>query len=103
MKKYIRPLVILIALIFNVSAEAALSPISVNIAPPVQFPPADFNVTGIRGSVFWGRHRDVAGVDLALGGNITEQSFTGIAVSGLFNYTKGTTNAIFTQFAGITN
>ncbi|MBC7370250.1 MAG: hypothetical protein H7326_01720 [Bdellovibrionaceae bacterium] len=103
MKKYISPFLLVAALIMNVSAEAALSPISVNIAPPVQFPPSDFNVNGIRASVFWGRHRDVRGIDLAIGGNITEQSFTGIAVSGLFNYTKGTTDAIGMQFAGLTN
>lgn len=106
MKKYIGSLIILAAVLnltFTTSAEAALSPISVNIAPPVQFPPSDFNVNGVRASALWGRHRDVRGIDLAIGGNITEQSFTGIAISGLFNYTKGTTDALLTQFAGLTN
>lgn len=89
--------------VFTVNSYAAMSPLSVSIAPPIQFPPADFSVTGVRASVLWGRHRDLYGIDLALGGNITEQTFTGIGISGIFNYTKGTTTALGAQLAGITN
>lgn len=82
---------------------AAISPLSLNLVPPLQFPPDDFSVTGARISLFWGQHRDMYGIDLGLIGNITEQTFTGIGVSGLFNYTKGETTSIGLQLAGLTN
>ncbi len=85
------------------SAFAALSPLSVGIAPPIQFPPSDFSVTGVRMSALWGKHRDMYGVDLGVLGNITEQDFVGIGVGGLFNATHGTTKIIGLQLAGITN
>ena len=85
------------------TAEAAFSPVSVNILSPVQFPPQDFSITGIRASVLWGKHRDLYGLDLGLVGNVTEQTFTGVAVSGLFNATHGTTTVIGLQAAGLAN
>lgn len=104
MIKIICALCIFATSLFGPLAQAAfVSPLSVNIAPPVQFPPSDFNVIGVRASVLWGRHRDVAGIDVGLLGNITDQSFTGLSVSGLFNYTKGSTRALGLQFAGLTN
>jgi hypothetical protein len=103
MRNYIGLILVLVSFLTNAPALAALSPVSVNIAPPIEFPPSDFNVTGLRASVLWGKHRDVTGVDIGLLGNITEQSFTGLAVSGIFNYTKGTTTAIGLQLAGLAN
>lgn len=90
-------------LCFAFESHAALSPISLNIVPPAQFPPSDFNVTGLRTSLLWGRQRDVTGIDLGLIGNITDQKFTGLAVSGLFNYTGGESTAVGAQIAGLTN
>jgi hypothetical protein len=87
---------------FTPRAWAAMSPVSITLAPPVQFPPADYNVTGARLGIL-GHHRNVYGLDVGLVGNITDQDFTGLAVSGLFNYTKGQTTAIIGQFAGLTN
>lgn len=87
---------------FN-SAQAAISPVSVSIVPPVQFPPSDFSVTGARASVLWGHHRDVYGFDFGLIGNITDQDFTGLAVSGVFNNTRGTTLIPGLQLAGLAN
>ncbi len=43
------------------------------------------------------------GLDFGIGGNITEQEFTGLAISGLFNYTKGSTTVLGLQAAGLTN
>ncbi len=83
--------------------HAAFSPLSLSILPPVQFPADDFSITGARLSVIWGKHRDIYGLDLGLVGNITEQDFVGIGVSGIFNWTKGTTTALGLQAAGITN
>lgn len=85
------------------TAQAAISPVSLSVAPPVQFPPGDFSVTGVRASVLWGKHRSMYGLDLGVLGNITEQNFTGIAVSGIFNATQGGTLITGLQFAGLAN
>lgn len=84
-------------------AQAAFTPLSVSIVPPVQFPPSDFNITGLRVSAIYGQHRDIYGVDLGVIGNITEQDFVGIAASGVFNYTKGQTTILGAQLAGLVN
>jgi len=92
-----------ILFISSLKLFGALSPISISIVPPIQIPPSDFSVTGLRTSVLWGHHRDLYGLDLGLVGNITDQDFVGIGVSGLFNLTMGTTNIIGLQLAGIAN
>tara|TARA_B110001454_G_C12723230_1_gene435972 strand:- start:7465 stop:8064 length:600 start_codon:yes stop_codon:yes gene_type:complete len=103
MIKKIRLLTLALLLSFGFKTLAAISPLSLNIVPPLQFPPDDFSVTGARISLLWGQHRDLYGVDLGVIGNITEQTFTGIGISGIFNYTKGETNTVGLQFAGLTN
>ncbi len=95
---------ILFALFINLAtATAAVSPLSVSVLPPVQFPPGDFTVTGARASLLWGKHHAIYGLDLGLIGNITTQNFVGIAASGIFNATTGTTHILGLQLAGITN
>lgn len=96
-------LALALGLAFVPHAQAALSPLSVSAVPPVQFPPGDYSVTGLRASALFGKHRNVYGIDLGLLGNVTEQEFTGLALSGIFNLTKGATRAIGLQAAGITN
>lgn len=85
------------------SSFAAISPLSVGVMPPVQFPPDDYGVTGARFSLLWGNHRDVYGLDIGAIGNITQQDFVGIAVSGIFNHTRGQTTILGLQLAGVTN
>lgn len=85
------------------NAASAISPLGVSIVPPIQFPSDEFTITGLRMSVLWGRHRDVYGLDFGAVGNITEQDFTGVGLSGIFNITHGTTRAIGLQGAGILN
>ncbi len=82
--------------------HAATSPLSFTTIAPVQFPPADYNVTGLRLGLM-GHHRNMYGFDFAAIGNTTDQDFIGLAVSGIFNLTRGTTTAIGLQAAGITN
>lgn len=90
--------------VFSLSkAEAALSPLALNILPPLQFPPDDFNVTGLRFSLLYGRQRAVNALDIGVLGNITTQNFTGLAVAGGFNYTQGQTTILGLQLAGVTN
>lgn len=92
-----------LALSATFSAQAGVSPLGLSIAPPVELPPQDFTVTGVRTSLLWGDHRDVYGIDLGVIGNATDTNFVGIAVSGGFNYNKGTATVIGLQAAGITN
>ena len=103
MKKIFLNFILIFSVFFAIQSEAAVTPLSVGIAPPVQFPPSDFTITGLRVSALWGHHRDLYGVDVGLLGNITDQTFAGLGVSGLFNYTKGTTTILGLQFAGLTN
>ncbi len=93
----------LVLLLAAPAAQAAVTPLSVAIIPPVQFPPSDFSVAGVRASVLWGEHRNVYGFDLGVIGNITEQDFAGIAASGIFNITRGSTTVVGLQLAGIAN
>jgi hypothetical protein len=88
---------------FLTPSWAAVSPASLSIFPPVQFPADDFAVTGLRVSALWGKHRSVYGLDIGVLGNITEQNFVGLAVSGLANVTHGTTEILGLQLAGLTN
>ncbi|WP_413294228.1 LA_2272 family surface repeat-containing protein [Bdellovibrio sp. HCB185ZH] len=95
---------LIFAIVCSTSASfAAVTPISVSIAPPVQFPPQDFSITGIRLSALWGHHRDVYGLDFGVLGNITDQDFVGIGIAGGFNATYGSTNIIGLQLAGLGN
>lgn len=94
---------LLILLLGSTELWAAVSPISLNIVPPVQFPPNDFSVAGLRVSALWGKHRKMYGLDVGGVGNITEQDFGGLAVAGIFNATQGNTTIVGGQFAGITN
>lgn len=102
MKKII---LVVVGLLFSTSfAQAAgLSPLAISIIPPVQFPPSSFDVAGARVSALWGEHRAVYGLDVGALGNITDVSFTGIAVAGGFNYNKGTATVIGLQLAGGAN
>lgn len=95
-----RVLLLVFILLFINPAQGAFSPVSLNILPPVQFPPSDFNITGIRISALYGRQRSVYGVDLGVIGNVTELNFGGVAVSGIFNWSKGQTTVLGAQIAG---
>lgn len=105
MKNFIPTLAaILVLFLFNMSqAHAFFTPVSVAIVPPVQFPPQEFSVTGPRVSLIYGDVRDVYGIDIGGIGNITRQSFVGLAASGIFNMTHGATTILGLQFAGAFN
>lgn len=93
----------ILSLVFSAQAWAFVSPLGLAIVKPLEFPPDDFNVAGVRASVLWGQHRNVYGLDLGLIGNITEQDFVGVALSGGFNMTHGDTLAVIGQIAGVAN
>lgn len=87
----------------HANASSAVSPLAVGILPPIQFPSDEFTVTGFRFSALWGHHRDLYGFDFGVLGNITDQTFTGLAISGLANLTHGQTTIIALQGAGVLN
>ncbi len=84
-------------------AFAATSPLAVGFIPPVQFPPSDFDVTGLRLSLLVGKHRTMTGIDVGLIGNVTDVEFAGLAISGGFNRSFGPTTIIGLQLAGLAN
>lgn len=103
MNKFITALFLSFSFLLTSQAHAAVSPLSIAIVPPLQFPSDDFTITGLRASVLYGKHQDVYGIDLGLIGNVTTQTFVGIGLAGGFNMTTGQTTAIGGQIAGIAN
>jgi hypothetical protein len=99
MKTRLRSLIAVVLFGFVQHAHAFNTPLSISIVPPVQFPSEGYSVTGLRASALWGHHRDIYGLDLGLVGNITDQRFVGLAVSGLFNQTYGDTTILLLQAA----
>lgn len=87
---------------FPAAAVKNTTPIEVSLFPPLQFPSSDFEVTGLRLSVV-GKNKALSGIDIGLLGNITDQSFKGIAIAGLFNYNKVSADIIGLQLAGVAN
>jgi hypothetical protein len=83
-------------------AEAAFSPVGLSLFPPVELPPSDFTVTGVRLNLV-GSHQRVYGLDLGAIANITTQGNTGLQVAGLLNWNKGTETGVLLQAAGIAN
>lgn len=102
MKNFILKNLLVALALTSTQAFGFASPVSIAIIPPLQFPPSDFSITGVRVSALYGRHRDVYGFDLGVVGNITEQEFVGFGLAGGFNLTKGNTTA-FVQAAGLAN
>jgi len=101
--KHISIITILFTVLLISTAQAAVSPLGISIVDPIQFPPSDFDIMGIRASVIYGKNRDVSGIDIGLIGNITTGKFNGAAVAGLFNSTKGQANILGVQLAGLGN
>lgn len=103
MMKCLKVFLIAVSMMIGAQAKAAVSPLSVGLLPPIQFPPDDFDVAGLRVSLLWGEHRSLYGLDFGLIGNITEVNFAGLALSGIFNVTHSTTTIVGLQAAGFAN
>jgi len=76
-------------------------PYSVSLFNPIQFPPADRNVWGLRKNLIYGNHVDVVGLDLGLINHSTG-TFTGIGIGGFANSINHA-NFILLQFASLIN
>jgi hypothetical protein len=96
-------LLILGGVFFSVSAQAGVSPLGLGLIHKIEFPPEDFTVAGVRVSALWGIHRQMYGFDFGGIGNITEQDFGGLAISGGFNSNLGATHILLLQLAGVAN
>jgi len=93
---------ILLALVSSFLVQTASAEIvGEAIFPPFQLPSSDKSVTGIRNSIFWGRHKAVYGLDTAFGGNVTDDEFIGMALAGAFNLNRGKSTIVFMQLAAI--
>lgn len=103
MQKQIFFAVVVLFFSFTAQARNSVSPVAIGILPPIQFPTDDYSITGLRLSALWGWHRDLYGVDIGGLGNVTEQSFVGIAIAGGVNLTQGSTTITGLQLAGVTN
>lgn len=84
-------------------ADAFTTPVGVAVFPPLQLPPRTSSVIGARLNLLLGVNESVVGFDLAAGGNMTDRSFGGIQLAGIFNRNKGPTNIYFAQIAGFSN
>jgi hypothetical protein len=87
---------------FPAAAIESLSPIVIGLFPPVQFPGTEFGVTGLRLTMV-GVNREARGFDLGILGNVTNQTFKGAAIAGLFNYNRVSADIIGFQLAAIAN
>ena len=78
------------------------SPIGIGLFPPLQIPNTDFAITGLRLGLV-NVNKAVSGVDIGLLGNVTKQSFTGLAIAGLFNYNQVAAEVIGLQLSALAN
>lgn len=82
---------------------SSATPLGLGIVPPVQFPPSNFDVKGLRLSLIYGVNRKVYGIDVGLIGNMTNQYSSGTAIAGIFNYNRGNSTIVGAQIAGLAN
>lgn len=103
-RNFFAGILLVLSTVYTVPAVAVgnSSPIGVNLFPPLQIPSSDFGIAGLRLSLV-GVNRSSHGIDLAVLGNVTKQSFKGVAISGLFNYNEVAASIVGLQFAGVAN
>lgn len=75
-------------------ASGGISPIGISLVPPVQFPPRDWDIYGVRLNIFVGAGRDVGFIDVGVLGNIVDGNLSGIEIAGLYNRIGSSDGAI---------
>ena len=73
--------------------------VEISLADPVQVPPANYSVKGIRWDIFYGNNFNVTGIDFGLVGRVND-AFTGIALTAA-DWVEG--DAIGVQLTGLAN
>ncbi len=81
--------------------STASSPIGISLVQPVQFPPADWDINGIRLNILSGEHNNTAFIDLGVLANFTHGDMNGMQIAGLWNDVSGFATGL--QIAGIVN
>lgn len=66
-------------------AVAGSSVAAFAVAPSLEWPAADYAITGFRFDLFAGEHVDVYGLDLGVVGNFVKREIGGLQLAGLFN------------------
>lgn len=84
------------------AADSDVTPIEIGLFPPLQLPGTGYGTKGLRLTGV-GVNRTAAGLDIGILGNVTDVSFSGLAISGLFNFNRGTSTVYGLQFAGLAN
>lgn len=77
------------------------SPIGISLVQPVQFPPAEWDVNGIRLNILSGQHNNTAFIDLGVLANFTDGDMNGVQIAGLWNDVSGFATGL--QLAAIVN
>ena len=67
---------------FSVSGSSI---VAMGVAPILEWPTADYDITGFRLNIFAGEHIDVYGLDLGIFGNFVKREIGGLQIAGLFN------------------
>lgn len=83
------------------NAVSGTSFVAVGIAPRVELPSLDYEITGLRLNLLVGDHTDVYGLDVGVLGNFVKREIGGLQVAGLFNVVGESGGAL--QFACICN
>lgn len=71
-----------------------IAPLAISIFPPAQFPPATWDVYGVRLNVFVGHHRNVGFIDAGVLGNVADGNLTGVEIAGFYNRVGSSDGAI---------
>lgn len=101
---YFAAILIAVSLVYTMPAAAVdnSSPLGIGLFPPVQIPKTDFTIRGLRLGLV-GVNKGAHGIDIGLLGNVTKQSFKGLAISGLFNYNHVSARIVGLQLALLAN
>lgn len=101
--KLLNVLFLVATLLFTSEAKAFVSPIGISLFPPIELPPPDFTVTGVRVNLLWGNHHNVYGFDFGTLVNQTLQNVGGLQIAGGVNYNNGNATIIGLQASAISN
>ena len=80
---------------------AGASIVSFGVALRLQWPSADYEITGFRLNLFTGEHVDVYGLDFGVIGNFVKREIGGVQMAGVFNVVGESGGAL--QFATLCN
>lgn len=85
----------------RVEPSEGVTPVAISLLPALEAPGGMWSVYGLRVNLLAGRHRDIAGFDIGLLGNITSEEFDGVQAAGLWNSIGNSDGAV--QIAGVLN